>query len=215
MLRGRREAAIERLDALSSTFFVDIVNRIGESAAFATVDLWCGRPRAAHERLIHDLQESVTVSTPLPHLGALFVLAAQAAADLTESRTAPPSQRRALADELADLLARTRRDPFAVRPSFAFRPALAATWAAESARLAGTPSVERWVAAAREWDRITRPHDAAYCRWHAAQVALTTGQGSTAHRLLRRAEHDAREHVPLLAAIRRTEADAQPSGQRA
>jgi hypothetical protein len=58
--------------------------------------------------------------------------------------------------------------------------------------------VDLWVAAATEWDRINRPHDAAYSRWRAAQVALATGQATMAATLLRRAARDARENVPLL-----------------
>ena len=61
-----------------------------------------------------------------------------------------------------------------------------------------------WTLAASAWDKLTRPHDAAYCRWRAGQAALATGQATVAVKLLRRAATDAREHVPLLAAIRDT-----------
>ena len=53
-----------------------------------------------------------------------------------------------------------------------------------------------------------RPHEAAYCRWRAAQAALRDGQGTVAARLLKRAAADAREHVPLSQAIAATRAGA-------
>ena len=103
----------------------------------------------------------------------------------------------ALRDEAVD-------DPFEPLPADRVRSALASSWTAETLRLSGRAGVETWVAAARGWDRLTRPHEAAYCRWRAAEVALRTGQGSAARTLLQRARHDAREHVPLLAAIAAT-----------
>ena len=206
LLRGRCQEATERLDALSRIYLVQLSNRAEQAMDDAAVHLWCGRPRAGFERLVASLRDLISATDPLVHVAGLFVLAARAAADLADSGMVTAATRPELLGELEDLLARAATDPFAVHP-YAARPALAATWAAETARLAGTPTVEHWVAAAREWDRLTRPHDAAYCRWRAAQVALSTGQGGTAHRLLRRAEVDAREHVPLLAAIRKTEAD--------
>ena len=78
------------------------------------------------------------------------------------------------------------------------------SWRAELARLAGSQGVESWRAAATAWDALDRPHDAAYCRWRAAQCALRDGQGTVAARLLRRAAADAREHVPLSEAIAAT-----------
>ena len=75
-------------------------------------------------------------------------------------------------------------------------------------RLNGEQSLERWTSAASAWDRLTRPHDAAYCRGRAAQVALREGQGTAAARLLRRAATDARAHLPLSEAIARTAARA-------
>ena len=85
----------------------------------------------------------------------------------------------------------------AVRDPLANDPGHAATWLAELERIAGPAKVEHWAKAATEWDRLSHPHDAAYCRWRAAQLALATSQGSVAARLLRRAATDAGEHVPL------------------
>ena len=114
------------------------------------------------------------------------------------------ADRRDLLTTLQELRGRTSRDPFEPSRFFAARPAHAAAWAAESARLVGRQSLELWAAAARHWDRLGRPHDAAYCRWRGAQVALAGGQRTIALRLLRRAAGEAREHLPLSSAITET-----------
>ena len=74
------------------------------------------------------------------------------------------------------------------------------SWADSS----GSATVAGWSSAATEWDALGWRHDAAYCRWRAAQVALAVGQGTVAGRLLRRAAADARQHAPLSAAIAAT-----------
>jgi hypothetical protein len=86
------------------------------------------------------------------------------------------------------------------------RPACTAQWEGEVARAVGRDTVEHWTRAAMEWDRLERPHDAAYCRWRGAQVALRDGRAALATRLLRHAATDATEHVPLLRAISATTA---------
>ncbi len=82
-------------------------------------------------------------------------------------------------------------------------------WASEVAALEDTETVDGWVVAASGWDRHTRPHEAAYCRWRGARVALREGRGTLAHRLLVRAAADARQHVPLSRAIAATTADGR------
>ena len=126
---------------------------------------------------------------------AVFALAARAAADCTINDLDRDAFVR-----LQDLRARATSDPFAgVRgDTRGWRN----SWDAELARLSGDEALDVWVLAAAEWDRITRPHEAAYCRWRGAQAALRDGQGTLADRLLRRAASDAREHVPLHRAIR-------------
>ena len=93
--------------------------------------------------------------------------------------------------------------PFGQDAVFADALATERSWQAELARLSGTATIESWITAATEWDKLTRPHDSAYCRWRAAQVALRDGQGTVAARILKRATSDARTHVPLSAEIRR------------
>jgi hypothetical protein len=72
---------------------------------------------------------------------------------------------------------------------------------AEQARLDKKATLDLWIRAAGDWDRVQRPDDAAYCRWRAAHLAQKSGHGTVAAKLLRRAAHDAKEHVPLAAAI--------------
>jgi hypothetical protein len=74
---------------------------------------------------------------------------------------------------------------------------LTSTWDAELARFDGADTVDGWLLAASQWGRLRAVHDAAYCRWRAAQVALHAGDGTATSRLLERAARDAREHVPL------------------
>ncbi len=80
----------------------------------------------------------------------------------------------------------------------------AALWECELARATDEDTPEQWSRAATAWDRLARPHDAAYCRWRAAQAALREGRATVARRLLERAAADAREHVPLHRAISAT-----------
>jgi hypothetical protein len=84
-----------------------------------------------------------------------------------------------------------------------------AAWAVEVARLTGDATVDQWVRVAHDWDNLGRPHDAAYCRWRAAQRALADGQGTLAANLLARAARDAREHVPLSTAVAATRRGAR------
>ena len=149
------------------------------------------------------LRESTAADVSVESSGAL-ALAARAAADVADASALGAAGRRDLLATLQEIHGRAARDPFEPSGFFAARPAHAAAWAAESARLAGRQSLEPWVDAARQWDRLGRPHDAAYCRWRGAQVALAGGQGTIALRLLRRAAGEAREHVPLSSAIAET-----------
>jgi hypothetical protein len=106
-------------------------------------------------------------------------------------------------------VASARTDPFGVADCDVTVPASRQSWLAELSRIDGTESVADWVSAAAEWDRTRRPHDAAYCRWRAAEAALRHGEGTTADRLLRRAATGARTHVPLAQAIAATAATAR------
>jgi hypothetical protein len=164
-------------------------------STIATIHLWGDQPQEAWSRLQHVLTSQVD-STPTPLTLPALVLAARAAADLAAPGTAEAVRFR---DSLLDLHRRAHTG----RPvqGWATARALAGTWSAELARLEGTDSTRRWLVADSEWGRVGRPHDAAYCRWRAAQVALREGRGTVAARLLARARTHARGHVALLAAI--------------
>jgi hypothetical protein len=169
----------------------------------AQVELWCCRPSAALDRLLAHLDRTISAGEPRPGEG-VFVLTARAAADVVGGTAGPGRRRRreALIARLAET--RSAADDLPSDPCCACdaaQQADTATYAAEMARLADRQTVGLWMGAAAEWDKLDRPHDAAYCRWRAAQVALATGQATRATALLRRAARQAREHVPLLEAI--------------
>lgn len=194
--RGLADDDARRSDAES-------IDRAEDDLCYADAELWAGRPLDAARRL--EARVPALLATDWALDAARFVhMHARATADLVASRAADPAERLALADALADAVAAASQDPFG--PSAVGRAAAAhaATWRAEVARVTGTASVPDWVAAASLWDDLPRPHDAAYCRWRAAQVALSKGQGTVAARLLVRAAKDAREHVPLAEAIATT-----------
>jgi hypothetical protein len=172
------------------------VSHIEEAARYADAELWVGR---AEEALVH---LTATLEFLLSTNGAraaapVLVAAARATADsLGTDRAGSPATR-----GLRGLLAGAADDPFGPRAVGVQVRAHAATWAAELGRSSGSATVANWSSAATEWDALGWRHDAAYCRWRGAQVALANGQGTVAARLLKRSARDARQHVPLTAAI--------------
>ena len=200
MLRGRTGDARRIADAAQETTGRWLEDRIELAGPLVELAVWIGRPEAVGELVVPLVREAGR-SEIAPDLAPLLVLAARAAADRGDSPVA--------VKELTELHASCAVDPFSARRVPADNRAWAATWAAEMSRLRDRQSVETWVAAAAEWDQLSRPHDAAYCRWRAAQVAIATGQATAATKLLRRAARDAREHVPLLDAIRSTTVPAR------
>ena len=196
--RGLLGEAAERLGLVSSLGPPTIVTRMEVGLSGADVDLWRGDPQRAVDRLLAVVAEA-TGTDASQELAATFVRAARATADVADR--AGRERGLELLGTLDDLLGSCRQDPFGPRREIASRRARPATWKAERSRLLGGGAVEPWAAAAAEWDRLARPHDAAYCRWRGAEVALHTGQRMLAGRLLRRAATDAREHVPLRRAV--------------
>ena len=169
----------------------------------AEVELWAGSADAALD-LLHEALE-VALPTQASLMAASLVSTyARAHADRMDVLDATAAERHRVIDHLHDVVAGAFADPFGDQAFDAAVPGWSRAWHAELSRIAGSTSVDLWVGAAREWDRLRRPHDAAYCRWRAAQVALRADQGTTATRLLKRAATDARGHVPLSEAIGRT-----------
>jgi hypothetical protein len=146
MLRGRCAEALPRLDAIGRLPTPVLPNRIEAAEKAAITDLWCGRPQSAFERLLTVAQDAV--ATPVSaEVGTDLALAARAAADVADASGASRAARRDLYDPLENLRAQAVIDPFALAGSFVARPAHGAAWAAETARLTGTPSLDLWAAA--------------------------------------------------------------------
>jgi tetratricopeptide (TPR) repeat protein len=170
----------------------------------AELELWDRTVDDAFDPLVRACAAMPNLLIP-GEAGDSLVLAARAAAELA-ARSQPhgtQAGRQRMARRLADLLQLATHDPFAPTAVPVDRHA-GPQWDAELARLVGSETVAVWQAAAEEWDAAHRPHDAAYCRWRAARVALRDADQELADRLLRRAARDAREHEPLSTAIRAT-----------
>jgi hypothetical protein len=202
--RGRLEEALAGVALLDPLSVGPLSNKLEHEADLATAELWAGRSENALERLLGVLDEAVGTDVA-QQSGECLALAGRAAGDLA---AADPGRRRPLLQRLQRLWAQIDFEPDGGPAS---AQACAATGEAELARLAGTQSVEVWSRAATEWDKLTRPFDAAYCRWRAAQVALAAGRATLAQRLLKRAGHDAREHAPLRDAIGRAADGMNPA----
>ncbi|MFC7726023.1 ATP-binding protein [Nocardioides sp. GCM10028917] len=197
MLQGHLEAAQAFRDVLRASRPISLDELLEDAEAFAEIDVWTCDHEAGFANAVA-LADEVAPTEAALSLGPHLTLAARSAAD------GPASDRDARLRRLLAVREACVVDPFAIRPVPADGKAWTATWTAEISRLSSRPSVELWITAASEWDRLSRPHDSAYCSWRAAQFAVSTGQAATAAKLLRRASRDAAEHVPLLKAVRAT-----------
>jgi tetratricopeptide (TPR) repeat protein len=204
---GQVQVALERCRAGDAQVRNRNANWAEGVPGHAEVELWAGHLDAALDLLREALD--VSLPTQAVYIGApLLCLHARVLADRLDKANATAARRRTATQQLHDLKARALSDPFAQNPLHAAIPAMTHLWRAELARIDGTATIESWVRAATAFDRLTWPHDAAYCRWRAAQVAQRTGEGTLATRLLNRAAADARTHVPLSETISATVADA-------
>jgi tetratricopeptide (TPR) repeat protein len=200
---GNSGAALERCRAADAEMRNRNDNWAEAVPWVAEVELWTGDLGAAADLLTAALDTRLTSETA-GRSGPLLVPLARARADLLDGAGADLAHRHSAGRGLRELVSRARTDPFAGGTVDCAIPALAASWQAELSRVEAAATVEGWVRAATAWDDIARPHDAAYCRWRGAQVALDGGQGTLAARLLRRAAADAHQHVPLREAIAAT-----------
>ena len=206
ILRGRSGLAMQRIASLLDGFGDRaIVTELEFLDGLVTVDLWSGAPDEAWARLVPALDATVDWA-PACLTRLALIRAAHAGADIAAADASVAQHHLNTLVALHERL--PRDDPSqtydAQRLPTAYSRALAGSWRAELDRLGGSQVIEHWVMAAEAWDKLPRPHDAAYCRWRAAQVALQEGRGTVAAKLLKRATNDAREHVPLLEAIGRT-----------
>jgi hypothetical protein len=201
-LRGDLDRAAELLPEIIAIPITSVTNAAERAERVAAIELWRGNPAAAR-RLLTDALNALSDGPGSLRAGALLNLLAWATADLVGGRGSSDA-----AESVVQARLSLFSDPLAADAVMGDHAAQASQWDAELSRLRGNPDPVLWAAAATEWDRLDRPHDSAYCRWRGAQAALAMGQGTAAHRLLRRAATDAREHVPLSQAIAETAAYA-------
>lgn len=168
--------------------------------------LWSGRPVEAWDCARSVLDRWVSQGSHV-HAGAMPALAARAAAEAAvaagDSRAVADVT--ALMDVLEDLVLASDDDHVAA--------AVAQTYDAEVARGVGRDTTDMWVAAGALFDRVRRPHPAAYCRWRGAQAAIRSGRRTVASGLIDAALRDARQHLPLTTAVLATAASGGAGGR--
>jgi DNA-binding CsgD family transcriptional regulator/tetratricopeptide (TPR) repeat protein len=176
--RGLIDQATQLLDAVGNLplsghleWDREIAQRITELA------LWRRAPDEALDT-VHQALTRLQGTDQELFAGELLVLGARAAADHAErsrARDDQPGQHRARAatDQLTATLERMNRHPLTDHPFLARIPADRASWSAELGRAAGTSDPDTWHTAATAWQRLQRPHRAAYAWWRCAQARLT------------------------------------------
>ena len=171
VLHGDLEAADQRLARVASLDFGVSAHRQALLIVQALCDLWRGLPAQALDRIGAGIA-SETVTSWSPYTGSLLCLAARAAAEVAE---VDPSRRGVLAARLSAWQQQWSPDPLDPDAVHAAAAAARSTWRAELARLHGVARLQHWAGAAEQWDLLGRPHEAAYCRWRAAELALREG----------------------------------------
>jgi DNA-binding CsgD family transcriptional regulator/tetratricopeptide (TPR) repeat protein len=217
-LRGEFASARQRFAQLADLAVTAIPNRVDIDTRHAELELWDGRPAAAWDRTTTLLMRAAPSDTS-GFMGATLVLAARAAADLGDLPHLPSDETSIAAIDvmLDDLHRALKYDPFALRIP-ADGPAHLASWDAERSRLRRESSPAEWERAATKWDRLERPHRAAYSRWRQAEALLAHPDTRTqAGDVLRTAVQEAHQHVPLTGAIealaKRARIDLTPRSQ--
>lgn len=187
---GHHDVALQRMEEIWAALSDGAGLNFELLTDAADVSCWAGAAAPALRRLVHAL-DALAGSSPVRAVAPALVMAARAAAEASDEWHAYP---------LPELAARTGLLDDRHRGDLHLA-AHRATFEAELARAANRGRTANWVESAVLWNRLERPHDAAYCHWRAAQVALRDGQGTVAARLLTKAAADATEHVPLGQAI--------------
>ena len=173
-LSGELDAAVQRIEMTWDEVVAEGEIELEVLCVAADVYFWHGSGDVALDRLVHALT-AVVDSAPVRIVCPAVLALARAAAE----RTGQSASASALHLEAwRDLCARVRLDSTAhAGDEYVAAHALASV--AEFARADGTATTDHWARAAAAWDSLARPHDAAYCRWRAAQVraAGRTGHG--------------------------------------
>jgi DNA-binding CsgD family transcriptional regulator len=166
----------------------------------AEFELWIGSPRQALQS-VRKLVEDMVSTDMAPMTARLFALAARACADLAENNPKHRGEIVADLDQLLELLLHAKVNPFA-GPMPVTAPSDGLLTRAERTRAAGQPAADIWAEAAANLDALDRPHRAAYARWRQAEALLARrGSHADAADLLRHANSQATQHVPLTNAI--------------
>jgi DNA-binding CsgD family transcriptional regulator/tetratricopeptide (TPR) repeat protein len=203
MLHGDLSSARKRFTDIEDLTVTSISSRAEIVARHAELELWAGDPHSAYRRTT-ELLRLAAPTRESKFMGASLVLAARAAADLADLGAGATKPRNVGVDgaDLNALRAAMVEDPLAPRRVPPNAAAHHAAWEAERTRLRGESSAASWDQAASEWDRLDRPHRAAYCRWRQADALLTRretrAQATTA---LQRGAEQARRHIPLTTVI--------------
>jgi hypothetical protein len=200
--QGRVEQAAARIHFVFEEVTTEDEVDLEALCEVADVDFWSGATHLNLPRLLHDI-EVVVDSNPVREIVPALVATARAVAEEAGRRR---TEGEAAQARTRDLLTRINRRVHGADRRDPYLRAHLATAEAEMARIENDHDPLPWTRAASAWDMLQRPHDAAYCRWRAAQAALRQGQATVAARLLKRAATQAREHVPLSRAISRTAA---------
>jgi DNA-binding CsgD family transcriptional regulator len=203
MLDGDLPSAQKRFTEIEGFTATSISSRAEIVVRHADLDLWAGDPHSAYRRTT-ELLRLAAATRESKFMGASLVPAARAAADLADLGAGATKSTNVRVDgaDLDGLRAAMIEDPLAPRRVPATAAAHLAAWQAERTRLSRESSAASWDQAASEWDRLGRPHRAAYCRWRQAEALLTRrdtrAQAETA---LQRAAEQARQHIPLTTVI--------------
>ena len=204
--KGLLSSAAERVQRLLREVLVDDEVDLEVLCVAADIDIWGGTVHVTLPRLLRDL-EKVVNSSPVRMVAPALLSAARGVAE--EALLGHPA-RTAAVSSVRDMVSRTSLRLRPLDKGAVHLRAHIVTAQAELARAVCEDRVTVWADAATLWDALGRPHDAAYCRWRGAQVALRDRQGMLAARMLKRAATDAREHVPLSKAI--TACSPHPTG---
>jgi hypothetical protein len=202
--RGRLDAAAERIGFIVREVMVDDEIDLETLCVAADVEFWRGGMQPTLPRLLRDLDRCVD-SSPVRAVLPTILAGSRGVAEEVLAHRPGSSTARALA---GDLLSRAGAR---MRPGDAEDSHVRAHLATASAELARAGREDRataWTELIPLWDTLGRPHDAAYCRWRASEVALAAGRRTAAQKLLRAAARDARSHLPLASAIATTAAYA-------